>query len=233
MTQPLSIEVEVKALVPAADVQKLRSKLLDWGYKSVQALPESQLNWYYQRNAGDVATLMSFVFRDAKVPTIPSAFFETKNISVRTRSVNGGSALLVLKASLDSGTSENGSNRLEWQYDTGLSMEALDTRIWNAGFVIASKWSRERTTYVYGAGGEQITACLDKNAGYSYVLELEAMLDSGASKKQIAEQHYVLTEELASLGLTELPADRLERMFAHYQANWWDYYGTDKVFEVL
>src|SRR3989344_4115483 len=30
----------------------------------------------------------------------------------------------------------------------------------------------------------------------------------------------------------ELPQDRLERMFAHYNKNWRDYYGTDKIFNI-
>jgi len=35
---------------------------------------------------------------------------------------------------------------------------------------------------------------------------------------------------MAKLGATELTQDRLERMFAYYNANWPAYYGTEKVF---
>ena len=30
----------------------------------------------------------------------------------------------------------------------------------------------------------------------------------------------------------ELPQARLERMFAHYNESWRDYYGTDKIFNI-
>jgi len=33
-------------------------------------------------------------------------------------------------------------------------------------------------------------------------------------------------------GVQELQQDRLERMFAFYNAHWGEYYGTDKVFTV-
>jgi hypothetical protein len=43
-------------------------------------------------------------------------------------------------------------------------------------------------------------------------------------------------EELESLmrelEVKELAQDRLARMFAHYNANWAEYYGTDKVFNI-
>jgi hypothetical protein len=37
---------------------------------------------------------------------------------------------------------------------------------------------------------------------------------------------------MAKLGVEELPQDRLERMFAHYNAHWPEYYGTEKVFVI-
>jgi hypothetical protein len=37
---------------------------------------------------------------------------------------------------------------------------------------------------------------------------------------------------MQELGVDELAQDRLARMFAHYNQNWPDYYGTDKTFTI-
>jgi len=37
---------------------------------------------------------------------------------------------------------------------------------------------------------------------------------------------------MESLGVRELPQDRLERMFKFYNSHWREYYGTDKIFTV-
>ena len=41
-----------------------------------------------------------------------------------------------------------------------------------------------------------------------------------------------LLEIVRSLGYRELDQARLGRMFDHYNKNWSEYYGTDKVFEI-
>ena len=37
---------------------------------------------------------------------------------------------------------------------------------------------------------------------------------------------------MTALGADELAQDRLERMFAHYNANWRQYYGTENTFTI-
>ena len=37
---------------------------------------------------------------------------------------------------------------------------------------------------------------------------------------------------MESVDAQELSQDRLERMFAHYNAHWSEYYGTDKIFVI-
>ncbi len=86
-------------------------------------------------------------------------------------------------------------------------------------------WSRQREAYQLGA----ITICLDKNAGYGWLAEFEIMADDDSlSVNQTAALRSLMTE----LGVEELPQERLERMFAHYNANWRDYYGTELTFTV-
>ena len=55
------------------------------------------------------------------------------------------------------------------------------------------------------------------------------MVDEEADIPRAREEVRALMEEL---GVEELSQERLERMFAFYNANWQDYYGTDKIFIV-
>ncbi|MDZ4284284.1 MAG: hypothetical protein U1A28_00470, partial [Patescibacteria group bacterium] len=70
---------------------------------------------------------------------------------------------------------------------------------------------------------------IDKNAGYGYLAEFEAVVNDAAQADQTKAR---LRNVMAELGATELSQERLERMFAYYNAHWPEYYGTDKVFVV-
>ena len=72
--------------------------------------------------------------------------------------------------------------------------------------------------------------CIDKNAGYGYVAEFEKIL---SDKNQIDEAKESIRKELELLGIEELPQDRLERMFAHYNQHRPEYCGTEKTFTIL
>ena len=52
------------------------------------------------------------------------------------------------------------------------------------------------------------------------------------SDKEIASVKKELEQFMGKLGLSELSQERLERMFAHYNAHWPEYYGTDKIFTI-
>ena len=106
-----------------------------------------------------------------------------------------------------------------------MTLDELDQLLLSIGFVYQAKWSREREEYIC----KETNICLDRNAGYGYIAEFERMVsdiaDTDNAKKKLRE----LMEEL---GVKELPQDRLERMFAHYNKHWQDYYGTEKIFVV-
>ena len=74
-----------------------------------------------------------------------------------------------------------------------------------------------------------MNVCIDKNAGYGYLAEFEKVLDDEAA---LASARAEIEAVMQELGVAELPQERLERMFAHYNQNWPDYYGTDKVFVI-
>lgn len=147
-----------------------------------------------------------------------------KEFSVRTREKNGR-VFLVVKVSVDDSTSSNGITRIELEEKVSLSLDELDKLVLSAGFSYQAKWSREREEYL--CLGTNV--CLDRNAGYGWVAEFERLVDNSAKVDGVRKEVRALMEEL---GVEELPQARLERMFAHYNKNWQEYYGTDKIFTV-
>jgi hypothetical protein len=74
-----------------------------------------------------------------------------------------------------------------------------------------------------------VNVTLDKNAGYGWLAEFELVVDDAA---KVAEADHTVRNLMQTLGVEILPQDRLERMFAYYNAHWPEYYGTDKIFVV-
>lgn len=146
------------------------------------------------------------------------------SFSVRTRQKDD-QVLLVVKASVDEGTSANTVSRLEFEESVSLSLEELDQLLLDSGFEYQAKWSREREEYSY----KGINVCIDKNAGYGYLAEFEKVLDDETIVGRARDEIIQIMNEL---GAAELPQERLERMFSHYNQHWPDYYGTEKVFVI-
>jgi predicted adenylyl cyclase CyaB len=220
-------EVEVKTLLgstEAADALRARLKELD----PACALRSShtQLNHYFE--GGDIATLVASL--EDKVSEETKAKMERiandgKNISVRTREMNG-EAKIVMKASVGDDSSSNGVARLEVEETVpDMTLTELDQILLDAGYAYQAKWSREREEYVSGP----FSVCLDKNAGYGYLAEIERVVDSPEAIEGARREIDAFMQEL---GVSELPQDRLERMFAHYNQNWPQYYGTNNIFVI-
>ncbi len=149
---------------------------------------------------------------------------EGKNFSVRTRDADG-EVFLVVKASVGSDSSANGVSRMEFESKIDMTLDRLDNLLLESGLTYQAKWSREREEYKVG----DINICLDKNAGYGYLAEFEKISNDETQTESIKADLLAL---MAEFGVTELPQDRLERMFKYYNENWKDYYGTDKVFNI-
>jgi adenylate cyclase class IV len=184
-----------------------------------------QLNHYFE--GGDIQTLqatVSHLFVGETLAKLEKIVAIGQNFSVRTRQ-RDEEVLLVLKASVDAGTSENTVSRLEFEEPVDLSLEALDALVLSAGYSYQAKWSRSREEYAY----KGINVCFDKNAGYGYLAEFEKILHD---ESELEAARVELDAVMAELGVEELSQDRLARMFAHYNANWPEYYGTDKIFTI-
>lgn len=220
-------EIEIKVLLGSAqEKDRLLSNLQSNGNSLVLKGRNAQLNHYFI--GGDMKKL-EVAIQDS-IPEDKKASFHHiveagKNLSVRTRYVDG-KTILVIKASIDDTTSSNGTARIEWELDFPEShIDSIDRILLDADFEYQAKWSRERDEYFYGDS----VVCIDKNAGYGYLAEFERVVEDASEIDTIKTDLRSLIE---SVGFSELPQDRLARMFAHYNDNWREYYGTDNVFVV-
>jgi adenylate cyclase class IV len=223
-------EVEVKSLLgDPANADKLRAALKAADPACELIGKSTQLNHYFEgSDLTKLAPVLAPHISDGARAKLADFSARAKSFSVRTRlSAKDGKEkiLFVVKASVGDDTSENGVARMEIEEPVDLSLDELDKLILSAGFSYQAKWSREREEYA--TKGTSVT--LDKNAGYGWLAEFERMVDD---EKLLNEARGEIKALMDSLGVEELAQDRLERMFSFYNANWPEYYGTDKIFTI-
>ncbi len=220
-------EVEIKSLLGSVESKdKLKSSLMA-AYPDTKLVGQGkQLNHYFNLPI-DVSSLIKnlrpLILVD-KLPAFERILTEGKKISLRTRDADG-TVILVLKASVGDDTSSNGVKRIEFETVVTKPLAELDQVLLDSGATYQAKWSREREEYKSG----DMNVCIDKNAGYGYLAEFEKVTTDEASLDAVKAE---LLDVMSKLGVGELPQDRLERMFSHYNANWKDYYGTENVFNI-
>jgi len=221
----MKYEVEIKSLLQTEEnAEKLRKKLAEQGIQLVNKY--NQLNHYFLVD-GDLKKLeekMFPFFSDEKKERLKKILEEGKEHSMRSREMNG-EVFFVVKASVDDTTSSNGILRMEFEEKVGVSMDALDKILEDAGFSYQAKWSRNREEY----GKDDFYITIDKNAGYGYVSEFEIGTED---ENGLDEAKNKILDFMKNLELSELSQDRLERMFKFYNENWRDYYGTENIFNV-
>lgn len=221
-------EIEIKSLLGEEEnAKRLYEKMCQLDPDCQRVTTNKQLNHYFE--GGDMEELVkaaSLHLSDEQLKKLSHIANVGSSFSVRTRQKDE-QVLLVVKASVDEGSSANTVSRLEFEEEVPLSLEELDQILLDAGFQYQAKWSREREEYNYKGAN----VCIDKNAGYGYLAEFEKVLE-GEDESALASARADLESLMQELGVSELPQDRLERMFAHYNQNWPDYYGTDKVFVI-
>ena len=227
-------EVEVKALLGNPErAEEIRRKMKEVDRSCTMQSRNKQLNHYFYPDSivgaesGSLAKLTETIdlyLKEGARKKFSDIVKRGKSFSVRTRDKDG-TALLVVKASVDDTTSENGIARMEFEEKVPMTLEKLDELVLASGFKYQAKWSREREEYV--CLGTNVT--LDKNAGYGWLAEFERIVED---EKKLNEARREIRALMERLGVPELPQDRLERMFAFYNEHWQEYYGTDKVFIV-
>jgi adenylate cyclase class IV len=217
-------EIEIKTLLGEKEnADKLKTQIENKGGKLIGK--NKQLNHYFVVN--DLSLFkekVSSIIPEEKKEAFEKILTEGNNISVRTRGTEK-QTIFVIKASLGSDTSSNGVSRIEFEAILPLSLEELDQILINAGLSYQAKWSREREEYELGS----VHVCIDRNAGYGYLAEFETVLQNSSDVEEAKESLYKLMKEF---GVEELSQERIERMFAYYNENWRDYYGTDRIFVI-
>jgi len=147
---------------------------------------------------------------------------QATSISVRSRQKNGVT-ILVVKGSLDAVSAVHSHRRMEFEEEVGMTIESLDKLILTAGYRYEAKWSAQRNLYSWN----DLTIDMFFTPGYGFMVEFEKVItDSDA----IEPTRQYIFDIMSELGIQEIEADRLERMFAYYNAHWQEYYGTKKVF---
>lgn len=222
-----SYEIEIKCLLGSKkEADKLKREMQNADPKTKVISKNKQLNHYFI--GGDIDRLYEKVeslFSKREKAKLQKIIKDGEDFSIRTRLLNE-TLFLVLKASIDDNTSANSVSRIEFEEEVNdMTLDELDLLLLGAGFDYQAKWSREREEYT--CRGTNV--CLDKNAGYGYIAEFERVVKNKAHAKKIQRELRGLMQEL---GVRELPQDRLERMFAHYNKNWRVFYGTDKIFVI-
>lgn len=221
------VEIEIKTLLGEKENADRLENLLKKREPLTKLLQISkQLNHYFL--PGSFTSLLKNIKQhlDRKEAVkLTQIIKEGNNHHTRTRKQDDD-VILVIKATIDDTTSSNGTARLEYETTfKNLTLDQLDTILLDSEFAYEAKWSRDRKEYKY----KDYIVSIDRNAGYGYLSEFEKVVPRGENVDQIKQQ---IRNELKELGLIELPQDRLGRMFAYYNANWRDYYGTDKTFIV-
>ncbi len=221
-------EVEVKTLLGSrAAAEAFVAKLQDSAGSPKESARSNQLNHYFDA-AGDreqVAVAVTPFLNATDLAAFQQILGQAKSYALRTRDADGN-VLLVIKAAKGDGDDQHALERLEGEYETTApDIDTLDEAIRSAGYDFLSKWSRERVEYDY----KDYTVCIDKNAGYGYVAEIEKIVPSSEEAETARAE---ILAELATLGAEELSQERVGRMFEYYNDHWPEYYRTDKTFTV-
>lgn len=219
-------EIEVKSLLGEEEnALRLKEKMCQLDPNCALISTNKQLNHYFE--GGDMQDLYNNVEQllgEAERAKLKTTIDRGTEFSIRTRQ-RDDEVLLVVKASIDEGTSANTVKRMEFEEPVAITLDELDELLLNAGFSYQAKWSREREEYSYKGAN----VALDKNAGYGYLAEFEKIIHDEIEADIVRAE---IDELMAELGVLELDQDRLARMFAHYNTNWPEYYGTNNVFVI-
>ncbi|KKT95950.1 MAG: hypothetical protein UW97_C0020G0002 [Parcubacteria group bacterium GW2011_GWA2_45_15] len=217
-------EIEIKSLLGSPErAARLKEKIRKKGGMLLNS--NKQLNHYFVcSNVAKFRDVLLSHIEESKKALFKKILDEGKNLSIRTRDTDG-KVLLVVKASIGDDTSSNGVSRMEFESEMGVSLDELDKLLLNAGLEYQAKWSREREEYKLG----DTNICLDKNAGYGYLAEFEKVVTDRALAPSAKKE---LLGMMKNFEVEELSQNRLERMFSHYNENWRDYYGTDRIFNI-
>lgn len=220
-------EVEIKSLLGSKEAALKLKENLTKNFPDIKKTGlEKQLNHYFNtpKDLKEFEKKIDYLIPQDKKKSFEHVISHGQKVSIRTRDADG-SVILVIKASVGDDSSSNGVKRVEFEILVKKTLAELDGIIIDAGASYQAKWSREREQF----GNSQIQVCIDKNAGYGYLAEFEKIV---TEESLLDEARKNLLDIMKTLEVEELQQDRLERMFAYYNNNWQEYYGTEKTFNI-
>lgn len=219
-------EVEARALLGSeAAVVHLKKEMADCVPPCIFKGRELQKTHYFE--GGDI-TVLPHVFATLLTKNqnkeLARIAQDAHNWTVRTREGHRDITLIIKTAS-DGVDIMHGSVRREFEGNIALSLEDLDEVLLGAGFKYQSKWSRTREIYHY----LDISVCIDLNAGYGYVVEIEKIVQKEGNINGARESVISVME---TLGVEESSEKYLQKMFEYYVTHWEEYYGTKRIFTI-
>ena len=139
----MNYEIEIKSLLGLQDNADIfRSRILEKGAQKKSE--NSQLNHYFKGDGFENLLISIKEYLDnEKYTLLKKVIKEGEKHSLRTREVNG-EVKLVIKASVDDTTSENGIIRMEFEENLDMELDELDQLLLDSGFEYQAKWSRLR-----------------------------------------------------------------------------------------
>ncbi len=218
-------EIEIKSLLGSKEnAETLKNNLKKYFPDTKLIGKGKQLNHYFNlpNSLDDLKSKVKEFIPKEKIEELEHVLCHGQKMSLRTRDADG-KVILVVKASVGDGSSSNGVKRIEFESVVPMTLAELDKALLDAGATYQAKWSREREEYQSG----DMQVCIDKNAGYGYLAEFEKVTQDEGSLDAVKHD---LLDVMKKLDVVELAQDRLERMFAHYNAHWSEYYGTENTF---
>lgn len=222
----MQYEIEIKTLLGDKQTSdKLVAEVTRRDPTTKLVSQQKQLNHYYHGgNLSDLASAMTELLTPKQQTALQDIAARATSINVRTRQKNEV-VLLIVKGSLDATSAVHSHQRMEFEAPVPLTIAQLDDVVLQSGWQLEAKWQASRK--IYSTMG--LTLDVFFTPGYGYMAEFEKVVTDDSDR---AAAHEQLITVMDSLGVQELPNDRLERMFAYYNQHWQEYYGTDKVFTV-
>lgn len=222
----MQYEIEIKALLGSQEAtDNILEKVRKLDPNCTVTSEQKQRNHYFKD--GDLAALVT-AFRSMLTPdqvaTLTEISKRATSINVRSRQKND-EVLLIVKGSLDATSAVHSHQRMEFEAPLAITIEQLDEMILSTGWRLEAKWQAERT--IYTALG--LTLDVFFTPGYGYMIEFEKVITDDTDRETAHQQ---VVDVMHQLGVSELPNDRLERMFAYYNEHWPEYYGTRNIFTI-
>jgi len=179
------------------------------------SLSEYDIDWTNEKHENLLKFIQDFSQAKQSIRTRYSSFYTYPH-----------SSTFVLKATKNDTSSENGTARVELEFNTGRVIEKLDNYLISSlKLNYLSKWSRKRVTYKYLP--EDITVCLDLNAGYGTIIDVELLTEEKEDYSADLDRLRYLFQIIEA---TEIPTSHMDEMFQVYNRNWDKFYGTSLTF---